>query len=740
MLPTFTTAAQSSHEFQNSAADLLQTTSRTLVMVVVGVYMFGHFAAGMWLDGRLDWRLWLATIVLGVTTWLALSLLASHFQIAQAVWIIGLAAANTVALWVLQQPQLAFFYALLPLMAVVTVGWSAGILAEALIILILAWLTATGVVVNLVFADAYSVAIAGAVSGVIGWAASSTLVTATHWSLFSMRQAQRSLEETRQHRAQLAITLKDLDLAYYRLERANAALVAAWREADQAERSKAELVTYVSHEMRTPLNLIAGFSEMILTNPESYGSPMPGAYREDLNTIHHNAQHLLALVDDVLDLARIEVGKITLTRETVDVATLITETTSMVRDYLIAKKLELQVQIDGDLPPLWLDRLRVRQVMLNLLVNAARFTDQGYIRVTAVRTGAEVEVRISDTGQGIAPEDLARVFEEFRTTDKARQAWHSGAGLGLPISRKFIELHQGRMGVESTLGRGTTVWFTVPCPSAASEEAGPRPLLALPSRPGVYLEKAERILVAVHPDRTIAAMLQRQLEDYRVLVAASVAEGIALAQENHAIALLIQVDDTLPEVPGDLLVFQCALPNRQREAAELGAVDVLLKPVSAETLLAAVERVRSPVTRVLIVDDQAEMVQLFQRVLAARLAPEACLAAYDGAEALRLMRAARPDLILLDLNMPELTGQEVLAHMQADPTLADIPVIVVSALPASHFARTLTGRVQILRADGFQLGEVMQTLAATLNALAPGWHPLASRAEGPVAAPAASPV
>jgi signal transduction histidine kinase len=222
------------------------------------------------------------------------------------------------------------------------------------------------------------------VTFVVGWILTRALYNLTEWYFFSFRQAQQKVQEARQHRGQVLQLFKELDQAYYRLNRVNTALVAARKEAEEAERFKTEFVTNVSHELRTPLNLIVGFSEMMMTSPESYdGVQLPGAYRSDINAINHSARHLLALVDDVLDLARIEVGRLAITRDAVDFATFVKETVAFVSDNIAAKGLELRVQVEPQLPTLWIDRLRIRQVLLNMLVNSARHTSAGSIEVKA---------------------------------------------------------------------------------------------------------------------------------------------------------------------------------------------------------------------------------------------------------------------------------------------------------------------------------------------------------------------
>jgi len=668
---------ESGPDFIRSAVELLQSTSRHLILATGGVYLAWYLVSTVMWPAELSWNVMLITPAVILTYVLSLRLLQKHLLAALVVWQIGLAAAITLAIYVFQQPVIAFFYTLLPLMAVVTVGWPAGLLTEALVTGLVWWLSRSPVMPPLPVSYGLGITAGGAFTGILGWASARALLTAIEWHLFSLAQAQENMESARQHRAQLARALKDLDLAYYRLQRANAALVAAQKQAEEAERFKAEFVTNVSHELRTPLNLIIGFSEMMMTAPESYGDvQIPGPYRSDLNAIYHSAQHLLALVDDVLDLARIEVGKIALARDEVDLASLVSEATDIVREYIAAKGLELQVRVEPDLPTLWIDRLRIRQVLLNLLVNAGRFTERGRIEVDVSRQDKEIVVRVTDTGQGIPDQDLPRVFEEFHSIDQPLSAWHSGTGLGLPISKKFVELHHGRMGVESTYLQGTSFWFTLPCTPAFASR--PRLSRLDCSQPVVRLGISERIVVVVHDDPLVAPLLQRYMDGYRVVRAKDLEEGVALAEDIKALALVTDAGKKTSVSSGDTLIVNCTLPNSVQMAATLGAEDSLVKPVSAQALLAAIDRLGRPVRRVLIADDEPKVVRLFRRMLRTRIQPQDCLEAYNGEEALRLVQTEKPDLVLLDLIMPEMDGQSVLEQMAADPRLADIPVIIGS--------------------------------------------------------------
>jgi CheY-like chemotaxis protein len=426
-------------------------------------------------------------------------------------------------------------------------------------------------------------------------------------------------------------------------------------------------------------------------------------------------------VDDVLDLARIEAGKISMTRAQVNLGVLIREATNMVADYIAAKGLALHVRMDENLPELWIDRLRIRQVMLNLLVNAARFTKQGSITVDAAQHGNEVMVRVTDTGQGIRDEDLPHVFKEFQPTELHESGWHSGTGLGLPISKKFVAMHQGRMGVESTYLQGATFWFTLPCGSPESIGDGASPLTR--AEPVGHINDEERIVVLVHRDPTAPRLLQRYLDHHHLVGAETPEEGLALARDLRAIALLCDVREPLPDGTQDgPIVVRCHLPSASEAAKTLGASQFLTKPVSREELLSALDRVGRPIKRVLIADDDPEVVRLFQRILRGRIAPQDCLEAYDGAEAWALLQAERPDVVLLDLMMPKLTGQEILAQMAQDPTLKDIPVIVISAHEQDYTPAGAPGLIEVQRKEPFRTGEMVRTLEGIFSALSPGWH------------------
>ncbi|MEW5719238.1 MAG: ATP-binding protein, partial [Chloroflexota bacterium] len=546
--------------------------------------------------------------------------------------------------------------------------------------------------------------------GLLGWASTSSLVTVMGWFVYSYKNLQTNLEEIRQQRAQLNRALRQLDQANQMLQRANASLVAARRAAEEAERFKAEFVANVSHELRTPLNLIIGFAQVIVTSPESYGGePLPGAYRSDIYAIYNSAKHLRALVDDVLDMGRLDANKIALVRQPVPVAALVNEIETMVRDYVTAKGLALRVHLEPDLPILQIDQLRIRQVLLNLLVNAVRFTEKGFIQLQVSRQEHQVMFRVQDTGRGIAPEELLHIFEPFHTTTDhhAETPWHTGTGLGIPISKKFVELHGGQMGVESIPFEGTTFWFALPCETCGEPNVpSVKPRAAPPDA-----EEMERIVVVVTPDDGVTATLQRQIADFKFVAAKNLAAGVAMAQELQATALITdETPDDLPTI--DIPIVNVPLPTREKIASALGARDLLTKPVTAEQLIAALDRSGRTAQRVLIADEDPGLARLFRRILRPRVAGQNLLEAYTSTEVLTRLDADHPDVILLSVDLQQPNVRQMLAQ----PEYRDVWIILIGE-KWDEWTRVLQP-LQIFRSSGFRSGELMQTLQAILGSLA----------------------
>ena len=378
-----------------------------------------------------------------------------------ALYLVGLTAIVSIVVMTYQNPDTLFLY-----MQVILV-------AAALTTQRTLWLTTAAVVVTTCVFGVVSGAPVTAmllplflqfITALTAWLSTRRLFTALEWALNMAERAQHNAEDARSHRFELQRVMQSLDIALSRLERSNRALIFAQEAAEKAYRFKSDFVANVSHELRTPLNLIVGFSEMMATAPESYGGvPLPREYRGDMLAIFRSSHHLLDLINDVLDLSQLESGRMAIHKERVHLATVIVDAVEIVRGLAEARKLALLVELPDPALVIDLDRVRIRQVLLNLFTNAMRYTDSGSVRVYTRTDGTEVTVIVEDSGRGIAPEKLSRAFEAFDRMDEEELS--KGSGLGLAVSKRFVDLHEGRMSIASEVGRGTTVSFALPLPA-----------------------------------------------------------------------------------------------------------------------------------------------------------------------------------------------------------------------------------------------------------------------------------
>jgi signal transduction histidine kinase/DNA-binding response OmpR family regulator len=712
--------------FSATVEDLQRSTERSILFSILAVCLLAFFAVVI--TSPFSWHFWLVMSIALFSCAASYLLLNRSIWISHFILIAGLLSSIGLAMGFFPIPEIILLCAFLPMLSAVTVGWQAAVFTEAAVLGLFFFLPTHGPGYGNPGLYFLFLAAGGTLGALLGWSSIRSMFTIVSWSTYHFDQAQQNMEEARRHRGQMVQVLKDLDLAYYRVERANAALAAAWSAAEEAERFKTEFVTNISHELRTPLNLIVGFSEMMLTSPESYDRmPLPGPYRSDLHSIFQSAQHLLALVDDILDLSRIEVGKIILNRADVDLVALVNETAAMVTDYIQTKGLELRIESSPEIPALWIDPLRIRQVMLNLLVNAARFTERGWIRVAISREGENVRVTVTDTGKGIPAQDIPKVFEAFRTTEQPISAWHSGTGLGLPISKKFVELHRGQMGVESPAGGGTTFWFTLPCVQTRTAKTARMESSATPT-PAYILE---RILIVVSDDPHRTGLIHRYLPEYRIARVSNLQEGIALASESHADAILTDRPVPDPSPLSDVPIVFCPLPNEHREAIALGAADLLVKPVSSTELLNSLDRLKDPIQRVLIADEDPDLARLFRRMLRGRFDDDKILEAYHGEEVDRLIGAADPDLLILSDGLPGMEWKKYAGAGVKKPAV----ILVSSNLPI-RAPSSESGPLEIFNPGGFLTSEALQIVQGILHVLAPGRILPPATEPAPEAAPA----
>ncbi|HXW00636.1 MAG TPA: HAMP domain-containing sensor histidine kinase, partial [Anaerolineae bacterium] len=294
------------------------------------------------------------------------------------------------------------------------------------------------------------------------WAIYHPLYEITHWSWTNYRKARDLLEEVRDRKVELQQALDDLSHAYRELDLLNERVAVMRLVAEEAQAAKTAFVAKVSHEFRTPLNMIIGLTDVLMDTPEIYGETLSPALLEDLRIVRRNCEHLSKMVNDILDLSQTEMGRLTLRREWANLAGDIEAALAIVWPLLEKKQLTLQANIPLNLPPVYCDRTRISQVILNLVSNAARFTDQGGITLSAQPQEQAVIISVADTGPGVLPEDAERIFEPFCQGRGNPWRDQKGSGLGLSISKQFVELHGGQMWLESEPGVGSTFSFNLP--------------------------------------------------------------------------------------------------------------------------------------------------------------------------------------------------------------------------------------------------------------------------------------
>jgi len=448
----------------------------------------------------------------------------------------------------------------------------------------------------------------------------------------------------------------------------------------EADRAKSEFVSTVSHELRTPMTAIKGYTDLLHAGAVG---PINDEQRHFLNIIRDNADRLTALISDLLDISRVETGRIRFEPRSMQIGEAIANVVNALAGQSEAKRQTLIYEVAGGMPDIMADRDRIIQVLTNLIGNAIHYTpDGGEVHVRAYPVEGAVRVDVRDTGIGIAPEDLGHVFERFYRADHPLVRESRGTGLGLSIVKVFVEMHNGRVWVESEPGEGSTFTFILPV-SAETEEEGRQPPLRLVTR--------VRTVLIVDDDHNVTDLVETQLEGggYKVLSLAKGRPVVAWAEEKRPD--LIILDLILPDVEGlevlrnlkespitaDIPVVVMTVVPDDGTARDLGAVDYLTKPVDAKSLLRSVEEALTWQGHVLIVDDEPDAIELLSATM--RRIGFTPLVAADGYEALAMARRHRPELILLDLRLPGMDGFEALTHLKRDAITQAIPIIAISA-------------------------------------------------------------
>jgi signal transduction histidine kinase/CheY-like chemotaxis protein len=524
--------------------------------------------------------------------------------------------------------------------------------------------------------------------------------------------------------SQSAIALVNARL-YQQLERQSAELA-------EASRHKSEFLASMSHELRTPLNAVIGFSEVLLERMFGELNERQADYLQDILSA---GRHLLALLNDVLDLSKVEAGHMELDLRSFDLSEALSYTNSLVRERATQHQIHLHLDAPADeLGLIRADELRFKQVVLNLLSNAVKFTpDDGHVTLAARRVDGDVEVTVADTGVGIAPEDQARIFDSFQQGGRTASS-AEGTGLGLTLTRRIVELHGGTMWLESTVGVGSTFGFRIPQSALLPAEAEPDWDAAV--------EDGRPVILIIEDDESSAELVSLHVgaAGLRALAVRTGEEGLSAVRSMRPAAVILDIRlpgmdgwDVLaalkaePDTAETPVVVVSVLPEHGRGFA-LGASDYLVKPVARDDLLAALRRVgidspqQEMARRIVVVDDDPVALELV-KVTLEPLGWDVRTCS-QGVEAPGLVRRERPAVVLVDLLMPETDGFAVIDALHADADTRGIPVVVLTAKTLTAVdRRRLRGRVEFVASKGhLDLVQLSTRLAALAGAGAGASH------------------
>ncbi|MCF8105317.1 MAG: response regulator [Desulfohalobiaceae bacterium] len=457
---------------------------------------------------------------------------------------------------------------------------------------------------------------------------------------------------------------------------------------EEAGRLKSQFLANMSHELRSPLNSIIGFSGILL---EGLAGELNQEQRKQLGMVYDSAQHLLGLINDVLDLSKIEAGKIEIQPAEFELRELLKSVQDMVAPLVQKKGLNFGLDVSDIPSTLYNDKNRIKQILINLLSNAVKFTESGRVclktdLLKGEAGGEMIRFSVSDTGLGIRTEHLEEVFDEFQQIDGPLKEKPGGTGLGLAICKKMVEMMGGCIGVDSEYGQGSCFWFTIPVQAPATFEKSP----AISSED---LDPDKKLILTIDDDKEAQEILKAylQAEGYEVVQACNGLEAVQLARKFKPFAVTLDIVmpgrdgwDILEELKNDpqtedIPVICISMLDNRELGLSLGAVDYLVKPIDKDRLTRELERLKKirSIFDILIVDDDPLAVELLSRSLE-ELNGYRIRKAYGGQEGLDRVSEQAPDLIILDLAMPEVDGFEVIGRLKKEEPGKHIPIIIVS--------------------------------------------------------------
>jgi PAS domain S-box-containing protein len=497
-----------------------------------------------------------------------------------------------------------------------------------------------------------------------------------------------------------------------------------------ANRHKTTFLANMSHELRTPLNSILGFSELLIDAKE--GQFPPATRTRFLEQIHLAGKHLLTLINDILDLSKVEAGQMELRLQTVSVAAIVTAVAATLEPLAAQKR--IHIDFDADLAgEVLADEGKLKQMILNLVSNAIKFTQEGgTVTVAAARVGDRLEIRVADDGIGIAEHDLPRMFKEFQQIDSGANRMQQGTGLGLSLTRKFAILHGGDVRVESTVGKGSRFTIDIPLESPPGKvETRVPPISAAKARDDV----SRPLILIVEDDPGSAELLARQIErvGFRTEIARSGMDALAIAKTSKPVA--ITLDIMLPDMDGweilrrlqgdevtsPIPAIVVSVVDNPELGAALGALDYFVKPLDAKELVKQLSKINlkrvadGGRTCVLVVDDEPANRDWLKRVL--EPAGFDVTLASTAREGIEVAKADKPDIVMLDLLMPDVDGFAVVDALSDDQETREIPIVV---LTAKHLTNRdigeLSGRVStVLKRESTGAIDLIGHLQVILN-------------------------
>ncbi len=492
-------------------------------------------------------------------------------------------------------------------------------------------------------------------------------------------------------------------------------------EMREADRLKSQFLANMSHELRTPLNSIIGFSRVIL---KGIDGPVTDLMQQDLTAIYNSGQHLLGLINDILDSAKIEAGKMELAFDEVNIADLVHSVLSTMSGLIKDKPIEMRQIIDPVLPTVRADAIRVRQVMINLLSNAAKFTEEGAITVSVAPIRAEdgrrqIRVSVTDTGPGISEKDQEKLFQAFSQVDASPTRKSGGTGLGLSICKQLINMHGGDIWVESAEGAGSTFHFTLP-PYHKENESD---------------QEGSKVIMTIDDDPQVIGLYERYLhpQGYQVAPLTDPKRAVEFAQRVKPFA--ITLDIMMPGVDGwtvldalksnaetrNIPVIICSIVEDVERGFSLGASDYLVKPILEEELVNSLDRLNSDgsIREVLVVDDNPNDLRLIGKMLTddGRYKPILAEGGLNGWAV--ISSETPPHAVILDLFMPEMDGFQILEQMQSDRKLRDIPAIVISGMDVTPEQKNRLKEFgqRLLTKGSFNDKELLTSLQRSLDRL-----------------------